>query len=431
MEWEETRLLIVDEISFASKDDIVKIEDKVRFLKDDPSHVYGGISVIFCGDLRQLEPCNEAERLYESPFAQFHDSVNCYIELKGMHRFRQDPEWGRLLMEFREGRLTEEHIDIINERVNRGASSLPDDVQYATFLNRDRASINVGLFDKSSASEGDDTRNAIVILSSALRVRSGDKVYKDQANAFERWFWQVCGEGDCKPDPFQGRFDPALVLYYDRPVMVNKNDDVEAGVANGSRAVVVRVCLKVGVVPAIIKLGDFNIPAVRAHQVEKIVLRHEKPNITPREFELVPQKHSFTARVPLPDTLQATRTGGSEKLKMTGVQLPIVCNNATTGHKLQGSSVDNIFVHSWTTVPNWIYVVLSRVKTIEGLFLRLPLDKRNLHKYNHVPEELNKMIQKFKKTKTTNKGVLSDADYVSILGEGRFGSLPPRPRDAP
>jgi hypothetical protein len=32
---------------------------------------------------------------------------------------------------------------------------------------------------------------------------------------------------------------------------------------------------------------------------------------------------------------------------MKGIQLPVVSNNATTGHKLQGSSVDSIFVHAW------------------------------------------------------------------------------------
>jgi hypothetical protein len=35
-------------------------------------------------------------------------------------------------------------------------------------------------------------------------------------------------------------------------------------------------------------------------------------------------------------------------------------NNATTGHKLQGSSVDSIFVHAW--IYEWAYVVLSRVR---------------------------------------------------------------------
>jgi hypothetical protein len=57
---------------------------------------------------------------------------------------------------------------------------------------------------------------------------------------------------------------------------------------------------------------------------------------------------------------------------MKGIQLPVV-SNATTGHKLQGSSVDSIFVHAWI-YENWTYVVLSRVRTHKGLYLRHPLD---------------------------------------------------------
>lgn len=53
---------------------------------------------------------------------------------------------------------------------------------------------------------------------------------------------------------------------------------------------------------------------------------------------------------------------------MKGMQLPLVSNTATTGHKLQESTVDNIFVYDWNYTINWPYVVLSRVTTMHGLF---------------------------------------------------------------
>ena len=37
---------------------------------------------------------------------------------------------------------------------------------------------------------------------------------------------------------------------------------------------------------------------------------------------------------------------------MKATQLPIIVNNATTGHKLQGSGVDTLFVHNWSYVTN-------------------------------------------------------------------------------
>ena len=45
-----------------------------------------------------------------------------------------------------------------------------------------------------------------------------------------------------------------------------------------------------------------------------------------------------------------------------------VKNIATTGHQLQGMSKDQLIVSSWNySSKNWIYVVLSRVRTLSGL----------------------------------------------------------------
>ena len=409
--WKATRMLIVDEISFASKSDVERMEDKVKYLVDCPSQVYGGIDVIFCGDLRQLEPCNKkAVRICEEQFDQFHGAINCYIELNGMHRFSTDIEWGHLLRRCREGVMTEADLHKINSRCVK-TSALPRDVQYATHFNKDRASINVGLIESCKTLQqgnGIGAANCIAILSCNLSVRDGHGAHRPKDNAFEQWFWENCGEGDCTPDPFNGRFDPVLVLYYNRPVMVNANDNVGNGVANGSRVRVVKVVLRHGVQPTFLKLGTRQFPVVRADHVHSILLRHEKEHMSPQVFELVPREHGFTASISIQNL--CSRAGGNsqtERLKMRGLQLPVVCNNATTGHKLQGASVDATFVHSWSKVQNWIYVVLSRVKKLEGLYVRNPLPLSFLEKINSMPEKLTKMLQKFRKEKTTNKTPLN------------------------
>jgi hypothetical protein len=48
-------------------------------------------------------------------------------------------------------------------------------------------------------------------------------------------------------------------------------------------------------------------------------------------------------------------------------------NHTTTGHKLQGKSVDSLVIVEWSQVKNWAYVVLSRVRSLEGLFLLKPI----------------------------------------------------------
>ena len=58
-----------------------------------------------------------------------------------------------------------------------------------------------------------------------------------------------------------------------------------------------------------------------------------------------------------------------QKVGVKIIQFGVNSNKATTGHKLQGVSLNRMFVRSWEYgILNWVYVVLSRVKTL-GVFL--------------------------------------------------------------
>ena len=94
-------------------------------------------------------------------------------------------------------------------------------------------------------------------------------------------------------------------------------------------------------------------------------------------------------------------------------QIPLIINNATTGHKLQGSGVDNVFVHTWSYTTNWVYVMLSRVKTKKGLFMRKPLFvSRDLSKYA-VPKALLRMLERMRKHTSS---YCSDEQYNELFG---------------
>ena len=63
------------------------------------------------------------------------------------------------------------------------------------------------------------------------------------------------------------------------------------------------------------------------------------------------------------------------------LQFPVTVNDTTTGHKLQGKSVDCLIIAEWATgIRNWTYVVLSRVKELKNLYLleELPPDEDGL-----------------------------------------------------
>jgi hypothetical protein len=85
------------------------------------------------------------------------------------------------------------------------------------------------------------------------------------------------------------------------------------------------------------------------------------------------------------------------------IQIPANSNDATTGHKLQGMSKDVIIVTSWPTgglasiFKNWEYVVLSRVRTLSGLYLVKPIDMDKSFKPSPQLASYMDKIRKFEK----------------------------------
>jgi hypothetical protein len=94
-----------------------------------------------------------------------------------------------------------------------------------------------------------------------------------------------------------------------------------------------------------------------------------------RRFKLEPEQFS-------PEVTVKHYHASSKKIvfRCKMMQIPANSNDATTGHKLQGMSKDAIIVSSWPTgrlaamFKNWEYVVLSRVRTLSGLYLVKPID---------------------------------------------------------
>ena len=71
------------------------------------------------------------------------------------------------------------------------------------------------------------------------------------------------------------------------------------------------------------------------------------------------------------------------KLKVKIQQVPLLCADAITGHKLQGMTMNNLVIQDLDyKTPNWVYVALSRVKDRKGLLLMSKLDKNKIKKPN-------------------------------------------------
>ena len=215
-EWYDTRLLIVDEISFASARDIEKIQTNCGVLKEKTFEPYGGVNVVFCGDFSQLEPVGR-QPIYKERCPVFYQYLNTFIELQGHHRFKDDPEWGDIMARFREGVPTKGDVRMINDRcVVSDMGDVPAGAQVATYFNRDRDAINCAIFERFTATFPDHSnyvhQSAVVVFMDCLEIRNSKNSYaRVNSNAVKKCFYSNCGENSLKTVEHQaGRVDPVL-----------------------------------------------------------------------------------------------------------------------------------------------------------------------------------------------------------------------------
>ena len=155
-----------------------------------------------------------------------------------------------------------------------------------------------------------------------------------------------------------GRMDPLLTLYKGCQLMLVFNNNFRCGEANRTTVTLISVCLKPNILPLQIIISKLPVKAVYASQVISIVLKHNNPRIIPNTFQLEPIDFCITTRILKPKLLQM-KEDDHEMVKMNATQLPVISNQSTTGHKLQGASINQLFVNNWNYTTNWPYIVLS------------------------------------------------------------------------
>ena len=283
-----------------------------------------------------------------------------------MHRFKKDMSWGKLLMRLQSGELTKEDVEFINTKVVTGNKSihLPKDIRYMTYFNRDRDTINTALFEEHCARlrcHNVSTRDTVIILPNKLAAKTSHGNYEP----FHNWkiFWENCGEDDIKfPRECNGRMDPLLKLYKGCQLMLVFNNNVRCREANRTTVTLISICLEPNIVPIQIIISKLPVKVIYASQVVSIVLKHNNPKITPSMFQLEPIEFHITARILKPKLLQM-KEDECDLVKMKATLLPVISNQATTRHKLQGASINQLFVNNWKYTTNWPYVVLSQLRS--------------------------------------------------------------------
>lgn len=116
----DTRLVIVDEVSFADYDQVLsKLSLHLQQFTQCHDYLYGSVAMCFLGDFRQLEPIGGNSAYKHEEGMYWEQALTSMIELKGTHRFQNCPILKKILPQLRDTGLSEEARNELNRRVRK------------------------------------------------------------------------------------------------------------------------------------------------------------------------------------------------------------------------------------------------------------------------------------------------------------------------
>lgn len=325
---ENTDVIIIDEVSMVRSDLMDCVDEALRHYLNN-CMPFGGIQMVFIGDLYQLPPVvtrdqrEMFESLYESPYffdAKVFEEISLeIIELEKIYR-QKDPEFIALLNRIRNSSVHSEDILKLNTRHE------PEDF-------------------------ADDSEDEFCITLTTTNAAANEINYK-RLQALDEEMQTHYGEIDGEFNEKQLPTALELDFKVGAQIMLLKNDPMGRWV-NGS-------------IGKIIRMGWDD---TKEQDVMVIELDNGKVvNVSPYTWEIY--KYQFD-----------NETGKVEAESIGSfTQYPIRLAWAVTIHKSQGKTFDNVAVDigRGTFVQGQIYVAISRCTSFEGLRLRRPIYKRHI-----------------------------------------------------
>ena len=362
--WKDTDILVVDEVSMLSLKLFNMLNEIGKAIRGNQKP-FGGIQLIFSGDFYQLPPVGDYLEPDTQRFCFESDDWNSVfhsdsqIELKKI--FRQTDEiYSSILNQIREGRIKKRSNELLLEYVGRELDS--NLVAEPTKLYPTKNKVEQINISKMSALHGEEREYKIKYIKD-IEMTKGEKEvrrqFTDQDIQIELDF--LSGNLMCEKE---------MKIKIGAQVMCIINIKSEAGdilICNGSQGIVKEFCEVTGC------------PKVKYNN----------------GIEMVMCRHAWV----------------SDKIPGIGVsQVPLILSWALTIHKSQGATLDaaEIDVGSGIFECGQTYVALSRVKSLNGLYLT-SFDARRI-RINKKVKEFYESLRLYHESKETNQEV-----YVPLV----------------
>jgi nucleoside-triphosphatase THEP1 len=349
---QELELLIIDEVSMLRADLLDAIDTVLRSVRRKNNLPFGGVQVLFIGDLLQLPPVVKEDEwrflrhYYKTAF--FFDSQvlqqnrPLYIELNKIYR-QADNTFINVLNNLRNNEVTKQDIELLNS-------------YYKPNLNLAESNSYIHLTTHNNKADS---------LNKQSLQNLGGKSYFFKA--------EITGDFNEYAYPVEAN----LELKMGAQIMFIKNDPTGAQrFFNG----------KIGTISTI------------SNTVIEVDFKDGKPPISVSKYEWENIKYA----------LNETTNEIEEKVNGTFTQYPLKLAWAITVHKSQGLTFEKAIIDIENAfAPGQVYVALSRLTSLSGLILSSPINVSSLN--------VDSNITQYAKAKDTDEQLTTLFETESVL----------------
>ena len=360
-------VIVIDEISMVSNKLLLHIHQRlVEIFGCSPEVPFAGISIIVCGDFYQLPPIQA-----RSVFADYKDAMlnichpwQCFkiAELTEVMRQRGDQKLIDLLNSIRIGVFDETHEQTIKSKfIAKDDPNYPVDAIHIFAENKPACEHNKKMLD--------------IIESQEICIEAVDKVPENIPAS-------LLHNLNNKSQMETGGLAQKLLLKLHAKVMLTSNIDVSDRLINGQIGTVQHFQFdNTGKIAKIYLKMEDQSAGLKKMRTDNFAMRENLVPLERVEKEIKFNRHSVSSP------------------SMKRIQFPLMLSWACTVHKVQGKTFNKIVVSfklnkQRSFHPGQIYVALSRVTSLDGLYLigeysksAIKTDQRATDHYNKVRED--------------------------------------------
>ena len=311
--WKSIELLIIDEVSMLSEKMLIILDLIAKTIKKS-TKPFGGIQVIFSGDFHQLPPIGDENEIETNNFCfeskLWNEIFTNQIELKTI--FRQKYHiYQKILSEIRQGKIHKSSLKVIQNYIREPKENIDIKPTILLAKRKNVDEINLKEFNKINS-------NSISYNLKEINEIENNKLFNSLDIKYEQEYLKnnILVESE-------------LNLKIGTQVMCIANIDIEGtnAIVNGSQGIII----------------DFKdgYPLVKFYKGEIRIIK----------------EHSWRSEL------------------INGIiikQIPLIYSWAITIHKAQGLTLETAYIDAGSDIfeCGQTYVALSRLTSLEGLYLR-------------------------------------------------------------